>query len=271
MYDTSFLCPILKHLGSIQGKMGNRPLAIGYFDMALKEAYRLNSPRWVNEVCTALAQYYYDINQIDSSLVYDKKAIAAVNNTAFSTKSIKPAKLLLDIYENSNNDSAIKYFKVYKSANDSLFSAQSMQQTRLLTFEDELRQQQAAELKLRTEEERKRNIQYSLIALGIITFIIFFLLLSRRHITNTRLIQFLGVVALLLVFEFLNLLLHPFLERITNHSPLLMLLALASMAALLVPMHHKLEKWALTRLVEKNKQVRLAAAKRTIEQLESKI
>ena len=93
-------------------------------------------------------------------------------------------------------------------------------------------------------------------------------MLSRRHITNTKLIQFLGVVALLLVFEFLNLLLHPFLERITHHSPVLMLLALVCIAALLVPLHHKLEKWATHKLVEKNKQIRLAAAKKTIEQLE---
>ena len=93
-------------------------------------------------------------------------------------------------------------------------------------------------------------------------------MLSRRHITNPRVIRFFGVVALLVVFEFLNLLLHPFLERITHHSPLLMLLALVGIAALLVPLHHRLEKWTIYRLIEKNKQVRLAAAKKTIEQLE---
>ena len=82
-------------------------------------------------------------------------------------------------------------------------------------------------------------------------------------------IEFLGVVALLIVFEFLNLLLHPFLESITHHSPVLMLLALVCIAALLVPLHHKLEKWATTKLVEKNKLVRLAAAKKTIEKLET--
>jgi hypothetical protein len=49
-----------------------------------------------------------------------------------------------------------------------------------------------------------------------------------------------------------------------------MLLALVCIAALLVPLHHKLEKWTTHKLVEKNKQVRLAAAKRTIEELESK-
>lgn len=116
----------------------------------------------------------------------------------------------------------------------------------------------------------KKNIQFALIALGIITFIFSFLILSRRHITNTSLIKFLGIVALLLVFEFLNLLLHPFLERITHHSPVLMLLSLVAIAALLVPLHHKLEHWATHKLIEKNKQIRLASAKKTIEELGKK-
>ena len=49
---------------------------------------------------------------------------------------------------------------------------------------------------------------------------------------------------------------------------LLMLLALVSIAALLVPLHHKVKKWSTTKLVEKNKQIRLVAAKKTIEELE---
>ena len=129
---------------------------------------------------------------------------------------------------------------------------------------------ESAAEKVKEEQQRKQNIQYALLALGILSFIILFLALSRRHITNTKVIQFLGVVALLVVFEFLNLLLHPFLERITHHNPILMLLALVCIAALLVPLHHKLEKWATHKLVEKNKQIRLAAAKKTIEQLDSK-
>jgi len=143
-----------------------------------------------------------------------------------------------------------------------------MQQTQLMTFENEVRQQELTQEKVKLEEQRKQNIQYALIALGIITFIILFLLLSRSFVTNTKLITFFGVVALLMVFEFLNLLLHPFLERITHHSPVLMLLALVCIAALLVPLHHKLEKWATNKLVEKNKQIRLAAAKKTIQELE---
>jgi len=57
------------------------------------------------------------------------------------------------------------------------------------------------------------------------------------------------------------ILLHPFLENITHHTPVFMLLALVCIPSLLVPMHHRLEKWVTPKLVEKNKEVRLAAAK----------
>jgi hypothetical protein len=47
-----------------------------------------------------------------------------------------------------------------------------------------------------------------------------------------------------------------------------MLLILIGIGALLVPLHHKLEKWITKIMVEKNKKIRLAAAKKTIATLE---
>jgi hypothetical protein len=248
--------------------MGNSSLAISYFNLGITEGIKTKSAKELNTIYTDVAQYYYDSNQNDSSVVYAKKAIAVVQQTAFSTRNIKPSKLLLDIYRISNIDSAFKYSEIYRIANDSLFSAKIIQQTQLMTFEDDLRQQKLVSEKIKTEAQRKQNIQYALIALGIITFIIMFLLLSRSFITNTKLIEFLGVMALLIVFEFLNLLLHPFLERLTNHTPLLMLLSLVCIASFLIPLHRRVEKWSTAKLVEKNKKIRLANAKKTIKKLE---
>lgn len=257
------------NLAAIQSKMGNAPLAITYFDMAKKEAAGKSYTRYLNLLYTFMAEHYKSTGKTDSCALYAKKAIVAVSNTPFFYLSNKPAQLLTDIYEKTNCDSTLKYAKVLKTANDSLNSSKANQQILLMTFEEDLRQQELAAEKKKENKERQQNIQYALIAFGIITFIIIFLLLSRSFITNTKMIGFLGVIALLIVFEFLNLLLHPFLERITNHSPVLMLLALVCIAALLVPLHHRLEKWATAKLVEKNKQIRLAAAKKTIEQLEN--
>lgn len=190
-----------------------------------------------------------------------------INNDEFKAVG---ARLLRQIYDNQNiSDSGNYYFRMESAIKDSIFSQDNINKLQALEFGEQLRIMDEASKKAAEEEQRKENIQYALITLGIITLIIFYLLLSRSFITNTKAIEFFGVIALLIVFEFLNLLLHPFLERITNHSPGFMLLALVCIGALLVPIHHGLEKWAIKKLVEKNKQIRLAAAKRTIEKLES--
>lgn len=258
---------MLWNLGSVHSKMGNSLLAVSYFKMAIQISDSAKRYRQLSFAYTGLAEHFQRMKQQDSCNFYLKKALVAVQNTPFFFMSVKPAKMLADYYEKSNCDSTLKYAGIYKIANDSVFSNKINQQIQVMTFDEALRQQEASAEKTKVEEQRNQNIQYALLAFGIISFLILFLLLSRSFITNTKLIIFLGVVALLIIFEFLNLLLHPFLERVTNHSPALMLLALVFVAALLVPLHHWLEKWATSRLVEKNKRIRLAAAKKTIEKL----
>jgi len=265
---TFSLSIVFTNLGSVQSKMGNPSLAVSYFNMAINQILGTPNIRYLNLAYTGLAEHYHRFNQTDSCALYAKKAIAVVNNTSFFYLSSKPAQLLTDMYEKTNCDSTLKYAKVFKTAADSLNSSKANQQILLMSFEEDVRQQEVAAEKVKAETQRKQNIQYALLGFGIISFVMLFLLLSRRIITNTKVIQFLGIVALLVVFEFFNLLLHPFLERVTHHNPVLMLLALVCIAALLIPLHHRLEKWATAKLVEKNKQIRLAAAKKTIEELE---
>ena len=264
-----YLGGIYGQLGGIQVKLKNPTLALSYLKLSLEEGRKIKSPKYINIPYTAIAEYYLNAGQKDSAIAYAKKAIAAVQHSPFGTMVIKPAKLLTDIYRNISIDSAFKYSEMYKTAKDSLFSIKAIQHTQLMTFEEDARQQELGVVKAKEEEQRKQNIQYALMALGIITFIILFLILSRSFIANTKLIEFFGVIALLIVFEFLNLSLHPILEKITHHTPVFMLLALVCIASLLVPMHHRIEKWATRKLVEKNKQVRLAAARKTIEELEN--
>ena len=205
----------------------------------------------------------------DSSNYYARQALLLSVPLDIKDQSMRSYEYLYKSFEQTNQqDSLNKYFRLTMLTKDSLLSLEKVKSIQALTFQEQLRQQEAEAEKIKAAEERHQNIQYAILAFGIITLLILFLLLSRRIITNTKMIEFLGVIALLIVFEFLNLLLHPFSERVTHHSPVLMLLALVCIAALLVPLHHKLEHWATHKLVEKNKAIRLASAKKTIAQLE---
>ncbi|MBK7554949.1 MAG: hypothetical protein IPI55_10180 [Flavobacteriales bacterium] len=167
-------------------------------------------------------------------------------------------------------DSAYHYFEMRVMYADSLINATNLNKLQNMAFAQELKEQEDAKLKAEEAAARSRNIQFGIIALIVITLGIFLLIFSRTSVVGAKAIKNLSLIALLLFFEFINLLLHPFLDRITNHSPILMLLAMAAIAGLLIPLHHRMEKLITNMLVSKNNRVRLEAARKTIEELESR-
>ena len=259
-------------MGIIYSKMGKEQLAVEFFRQSFQLNEEVNEIRLLARGYCEFAEHFDRFHQQDSAIYYATKGFLIDQQFNLLVQQLQAATLLTKLYKQENKiDSAFKYQQLMIDTRESVFSNEKINRLQTLEFNEQLRQQVLASEKTKSEEERKQNIQYALIAIGLVTLIILFLFLSRSFITNTKLITFFGVIALLLVFEFLNLLLHPFLERITHHSPILMLLALVCIAALLVPLHHKLEKWTTAKLVEKNKATRLANAKKTIEKLEDKI
>jgi len=267
--SVAFLYGAMYLNGSIYEKMGDKEMAEVYFKKAMSMNSTIGSSSNKQNFYEAYIRFLLNDNKIKEAHQQANELMELGKLDNNNNLKLSAAGFMQQIFDTLHQtDSAYYYSKIKDTLAASIFSQDNINKTQALAFNDQLRIIEDNAKKAEEAQQRKEKLQYALIGLGIISFIIFFLLLSRRHITNTKLIQFLGVIALLLVFEFLNLLLHPFLENITHHSPVLMLLALVCIAALLVPVHHKLEHWATHKLVEKNKQIRLAAAKKTIEQLE---
>ena len=223
--------------------------------------------RNANRYCSYLLTH----KNYETARILASEILAIAQQTISNDGIANVAGNLKKIYAHANNkDSAFYYAEMQIAYQDSVSSQKRIAEFQNISFAQQLKDIDEEAKSNEAAQQRKQNIQYAFIAFGIVALLIVFLLLSRRIITNVKLIGFLSVIALLIVFEFLNLLLHPYLENITHHSPLLMLLALVCLAALLVPLHHRLEKWAKQTLVEKNKQIRLVAARKTIEKLEKK-
>ena len=258
-------------LGGVHEQLGDKELANFHFKRANAQSDSMQYSYVKFIIKPAYINFLLTSNKIASAQELAQQLLETgkkLNNYDFRQAA---AGFLRSVYDSlRQTDSAYYYARLESAFRDSVFSKEKTNRIQYLAFSEQLRISEEEAKKVQEAGQRKQNIQFALIALGIITFIIFFLLLSRRFITNAKVIEFFGVIALLIVFEFLNLLLHPFLERITHHSPVLMLLALVCIAALLVPLHHKSEKWATHKLVEKNKMIRLAAARKTIEKLKGK-
>ncbi len=257
--------------------MGNVYLKRSEYDLALsfyKESYNLENSIIKNakniiDIEIGITQVFEKTGKLDSAISYGKQAYYHSKQMTLPREKLESLLLLTSLYKQKGNiDSAFVYISLTSDLKDSLINAEKFRTIGLMTFNEESRQEKLAEEKSKLEEERKHNIQLAIIAIAILSAIILFLLLSRSIIVSHKVVEFLSVLVLLVVFEFINLLIHPFLENITHHSPFLMLLALVAIASLIIPLHHRLEHWTTKILVEKNKAIRLSNAKKTIKDLE---
>jgi tetratricopeptide (TPR) repeat protein len=260
---------VMAVMGNVYLKMKQPDIAYAFYKKGIRGASITNKIGDLVRAYAALARYFEETKQIDSALYYWKKPFEYGPKEAFASKLGSSKKLYEFYYAKGNNDSAAKYMNYFIIANDSINNANKVAQLQTAKLEDELRQLELQKEKLNQDENRKHNIQLAITAIGVLIILILFLLLSRTILVSHKLVAFLNVIILLVVFEFINLLIHPWLEEITHHSPALMLLGLVALAAILVPLHHRLEHWTSKVLVEKNKAIRLSKAKKIVEELES--
>ncbi len=266
-FDTSEYTLTLWGLGKVNYQLGNFSIAMPYYKKSIEcTGNNTENDRFLDLAFSGMGELFKAMGHKDSAVVYYLKALKIEHDPKFKLLDYRN---LAELYQNSDEHLAFDYLMNEVKLRDSINKANNKKEVKNMTLNEQERQRAIAEKQIQEEEQRNQNIQFALIALGLVLSIILFLLLSRSIIANERLIKLLGVLSLLIVFEFLNLVLHPFLQRITNNTPLLMLIALVAIAAILVPLHHRIESWATHRLVEKNKQIRLAAAKKTIEKLEN--
>ncbi len=260
----------LNNFGNIYSKMGQPDVAMANYRMSVPYYIEVQDDDGLCETSIGMARLFQKSGQHDSSLHYAKRAYELAQGAGFTQRVLTAATFLADSYRARNLvDSSYKYLSAVILAKDTLFGQERTKQLQSLSFDEAMRQHELANLRAAEEQKRSDNLEYAFIAVGLVTFILVFFLLSNSVIVHERWIHFLGVLGLLLVFEFINLYFHHIIAEITHHSPLLMLLALVAIASLLIPLHHRIEHWVTHRIVAKNKKLQLEAAKKALARLEA--
>ncbi|MEO8116954.1 MAG: hypothetical protein ABI653_04840, partial [Bacteroidota bacterium] len=258
-------------LGAVNSKLNENALADVYFNKALILSDSVKNETRKMGFYQRYIPFLFKNNRMMEAKVQVEKFWTLSGETQNLNFKLIATGYKKDLFDKLNNtDSAYYYSKVESQLREQIFNQVNLNTIQGLAFKEQLRNIEENAKQAEAAQQRKENIQFAFIAFAIITFVILFLLFSRSIVANERLISFFGVLGLLVVFEFINLLLHPWLSSITHDSPVLMLLALVLIASLLIPMHHRLEHWIKEKMIEKNKAIRLAAAKKTIEQLVKK-
>ncbi|KAI9459588.1 hypothetical protein F5148DRAFT_1287117 [Russula earlei] len=109
----------------------------------------------------------------------------------------------------------------------------------------------------REEAERKKQLNrlmFMLVPPFIIFFIYVVILLGRMKVKE-RLVESMSLVATIMIFEFIALLLHGYLDKVTHENPLLLLTALVLVGIALEPLHNYFQNWLKRKVVheENNK------------------
>jgi tetratricopeptide (TPR) repeat protein len=259
----------LNNLGNIYSKMGQDAVAMNNYTLSIPLFLKQEIWDGLAEAYLGMARLFRRAEAADSSFYYAKLSLDYAKKGGFVTKVMDASNFLTEYYVSVHNvDSAFAYQRATIAAKDTLFSQEKQRTIQSLTFDETMRQQNLALDRAAQEKQRRDNIQFGLIAIAILGFAIVFLLLSRTVVVNDKWIRFLGMIGLLLVFEFMNLFMHPYINKVTLHTPLFTLLVMVLIASFLIPLHHRLEIWIKEKLVVKNKRIRLAAAKKTVAMLE---
>ncbi len=204
------------------------------------------------EAANNLAKLYNAENKKDSALYFARVMFGLAKKDGFLSRMMDASQLLSLLYKQSGNkDSAYEYLLLTSVLKDSLSSSEKIKDFEARTIKEQIRQAELAEQKLKDEKERFQQLQLLLLGIFIPIFFLLTLLLSKRKI-HIKVIKVLGIISLLLLFEYLTLLLHPFVVELTNHTPIYELMIFVSIAALLIPAHHRIEIWLINKLTHRN-------------------
>ena len=202
------------------------------------------------EVTLGMAKLYEQMNKADSATFFSTKSFLLAEEGHFMGRQLDAANFLgkhfnkLKLYQR-----AYTYTEMATVLKDSIQGQERTRQTQIISNDEQLRQAELVEQKIREKETRSQQLQLLVIAICIPLLFLLTLFISRIKI-HTAIIKFMGIISLLFVFEFLTLLIHPLVEEITHHVPVWELLILVSIAAVIIPLHHRLEHLLIAKIMK---------------------
>lgn len=233
-----------RKLGSYEQSLKNYQNGITYLQIA-------NDDETYCEATLGLAKLYQQTGNLDSSRFYAERSHFVANKDGLLPLELEAAEFLTQHYKVKGNiKSAFSYMDKVKILNDSLNSRERVKQLQIISSNEQFRQLELKESMRHAKVERNQQLQMLFIAIFIPGLFLLTLFLSRVKL-HLQAIRLLGILSLLFFFEYLTLLLHPTVAKLTNHTPVYEILIFVVIAAVLIPAHHKLEHWLIHKLIHK--------------------
>ncbi len=239
---------VLNNLGNIHSKMNQDNIAMSYYHQSLALLNETVDHEAVCETTLGMAKLFAEAGESDSTLHYSRLSLASAYASGFTKRILNASSFLTNYFKGQNRvDSAFHYQEIAMVAKDSLFSQEKVRKVQNLNLLEQIRQQEIEEAQRVAREKRKEKIQM----LGVGTFITFLfgiLVLFSKWTGKRKTIRFLGLLGVLLLFEYIAYLLDPFIVSLSHEVPILNLVLLVLLASLLVPINNWMEDWVNEKL-----------------------
>ena len=247
--DGDFMGTSMTGLGHSYLKLGSYRYSLINYQAAIGLLQAANDDEILCEAALGLANLFEHLNEYDSAGYYANMSLSIAKKDGFLSKELEAAEFLTEHYKKIMSiDSAFSYVSYVRSLNDSVNSKSKIRESQVISSNEQFRQLELEEIRQHEKKERFEQLQMLLIAIFIPGFFLITILLSRGRV-HIKLIRLLGVLSLLFLFEYLTLLLHPTVARLTNHTPVYEILIFVCLAAILIPLHHRLEHWLIHKLI----------------------
>ena len=170
--------PASFEFGNIYFKMGKYEIALIHYHTSLSISSALDIKKDIMDCYNGLAKTYKMLGVYDSSIFYANKVIELSRSTRYAISQLRALVLLSDIYETQKrSDSVAKYLRLTIAAKDSMFSRQKYYQIQNMTFDEQIRQQEAKNIQQQIQSKIRL---YSVLA-TLVVFLTIALILFRNN------------------------------------------------------------------------------------------
>ena len=252
----------------ISQSFGNIGLVLIYQEKYDSALLMLNQARDINETLGDeeaqaaslgnLGMLYLKKKDWGKALEFANRSYELSKKNHFDKYLRTSSELLYKVHKELKNDKqALFYFENYVQLKDSALSADNIRESMKLQSQYEIEKEaliqeqkkKEAEEQARQKKNRRNNIQYSLILISLLILAGLILTLGVIKV-NERQAQGLIFLTFLIFFEFLLVILDPYVDDFSGGAPLIKLLVNAVVAALIFPLHEYFEKTIQQRILK---------------------
>ncbi|HRZ42342.1 MAG TPA: hypothetical protein P5228_06520 [Bacteroidales bacterium] len=216
--------------------------ALYYYQQAEKLLERSSNSVMLSNFYIRFGAYLHRNGKSSEAIDKYTKAFTLAEEDEYFDYALKAGNALIPLLKDQGNfKAALLYSEKNRSITDSLATMNRKDEMLSLEIrnEEQNREMSAKEEALATQ--RRNNIQYSLIVLMILGMFVILILVGSFRI-HSGVIHFLSFFSFIFLFEFIILLADQYIHHATHGEPLKVIGIKIILIAILLPLHHYIEK-----------------------------